>query len=395
MKLKKFLVIICVIVLTTLCFIGCTQQEEQTEEGPIKIGASMPLTGPAALAGSEMREGVLLALEEINNAGGVLGRQIELLIQDDASTPAQGASIVRQFLDVDKVVAMVGPYSSPVASAQADLQIENRLASVLACSTAKAVLNKNIVGDPVIFRLYGDTDAQAGAFAKFLVGNSNFKNFVILHENTDYGKGLEQQFTQIITSLGGNILFSEGYDQGTLDFSTQITKISRTPGVDAVYLAGILREGAQILQTAYDMGHDLQFVGGGAFVTDKLAELASPQAIEGLYIATSGFEPGSPNQVGRVFSQAFQAKYDRLPGTHEALAYDALRVIVDAIDRAGSTDREAIIKALQDTKEFMPVIGEDGFKAEFDERGQAHSGISIAKFNAQGKRDFIDVIDWP
>lgn len=349
---------------------------------PVKIGVILPFTGGSSIASSEIWNGITLALEEANGAGGVLGRKIELVKEDDESVPTKGVTAAQKLITRDKVVALLGTYNSAVALPASDVARKAKIPMVTGGSTAVSVTKANTPGDPWFFRHFPGSDAQGTQSAQDVVVRLKKKRLAVLYENTAYGKDLEKTFREVTTKAGATIVSSETYNHGDTDFYTPLTKL-KSLAPDGVYIAGLIAEGAAILRQASELGLKTQFIGSGGLMSDKLTELAGPAA-EGFAISTM-YEPSTNNAVGAEFGKRFAKRFGVAANTHSALGYDALRVLVDALQRARSTEGLAIRNALMATKDFQAVQGPPGTKVVFDEIGGAHFkiGLSVVK---DGKR---------
>jgi branched-chain amino acid transport system substrate-binding protein len=349
---------------------------------PVKIGVILPFSGGSSIAGSEIWNGITLALEEANAAGGVLGRKIELVREDDESVPTKGVTAAQKLITRDKVVALLGTYNSAVALPASDVARKAKIPMVTGGSTAVSVTKANTPNDPWFFRHFPGSDEQGTQSAQDVVLRLKKKRLAVLYENSAYGKDLERVFREVTTKAGATIVANETYNQGDTDFYTPLTKL-KTLSPDGVYIAGLIAEGAAILRQASELGLTTQFIGSGGLMSDKLTELAG-RAAEGFAISTM-YEPSTNNPVGAEYGKRFQKRFGVGANTHSALGYDALRVLIDAIQRAKSTDGPAVRNALVATREFLTVQGPPGTKVVFDEIGGAHFRIGLSVVR-DGKR---------
>lgn len=351
----------------------------------IKVGVILPLSGSSSLAGTEVMSGIALAIDEINAAGGVLGRRIELIKEDDEGLPTNGVTAARKLIERDKVAGILGTYNSNVALAASDVARKAKIPMVSAGSTSVAVTDANTPGDPWFFRSFPGSLEQGRQSAEDVVKRLKRNKLAILYENTAYGKSLAEAFERVTKAAGATIVSQEPYNQGDQDFYTQLTKL-RSLRPDGVYIAGLIGEGAAIVRQGAELGLATQFIGSGGLMSDKFIELAGP-ASEGFAVSTM-FEPNTTNTTGRAFGQRYLKRYNVNANTHSALGYDAARVLVDAIRRAGSTDGVAIRNALMASKDLELVQGPPGTRAVFDEKGSVafKLGLSIVK---NGKRELL------
>lgn len=349
---------------------------------PIKVGVILPFTGGSSIAATEIFNGITLALDEVNAAGGALGRKIELIREDDESVPTKGVTAAQKLITRDRVVALIGTYNSAVALPASDVSRKAKIPMVTGGSTAVTVTKANTPGDPWFFRHFPGSDDQGTQSAQDVVLRLKKNKLAILYENTTYGKDLEKTFREVTTKAGATIVSSETYNHGDTDFYTLLTKL-KSLGPDAVYVAGLVAEGTAILRQARELGLKTQFVGSGGLMSDKLIELAGPAA-EGFAISTM-YEPSTNNPVGAEFGKRFQKRFGVAANTHSALGYDAMRIVADAIRRAGSTEGIAIRNALMATKDFEAVQGPPGTKVVYDDIGGARFKIGLSVVR-DGKR---------
>lgn len=349
---------------------------------PIKVGVILPFTGGSSIAATEIFNGITLALDEVNAAGGALGRKIELIREDDESVPTKGVTAAQKLITRDRVVALIGTYNSAVALPASDVARKAKIPMVTGGSTAVTVTKANTPGDPWFFRHFPGSDDQGTQSAQDVVLRLKKNKLAILYENTTYGKDLEKTFREVTTKAGATIVSSETYNHGDTDFYTLLTKL-KSLGPDAVYVAGLVAEGTAILRQARELGLKTQFVGSGGLMSDKLIELAGPAA-EGFAISTM-YEPSTNNPVGAEFGKRFQKRFGVAANTHSALGYDAMRIVADAIRRAGSTEGIAIRNAVMATKDFEAVQGPPGTKVVYDDIGGARFKIGLSVVR-DGKR---------
>jgi branched-chain amino acid transport system substrate-binding protein len=342
---------------------------------PVKVGVMLPLTGPAALAGTSILEGIRFAADEANAKGGVNGRQVKLFIEDDEGSSTKGVTAVRKLIESDKVVAISGTYVSAVALAASKVSKEHKVPMVSAGSTSSSVTNANSAGDPWFFRAFPGTDEQAEQSARDIVKRLNAKKVVIIHENSIYGSSLTDQMKRMVPRSGGEIVGVESYNPDERDFYSVLTRI-RGKRPDAIYVAGLMDAGAQIIRQSRELGMKTQIVGSGSMMSDKLIELAGP-ASEG-FAVSSMFEPSTPNRFGQAFTRAFHAKFRKEPDVYSALGYDSMHLIIEAARRKKKVDGSAIQAALKSMKDVPLTQGPEGTVARFDGQGGVSFKIGLA-----------------
>jgi len=338
---------------------------------PIKIGAFGPMTGGAAGYGQSEREGIDLVIEEVNAAGGVLGRKLEVLYGDDAGKPEQAVSIAKRFVTADEVVLVLGGISSPTSMAVSQVTGQEKVPQIIVAGTAARI---TLQGNPWIFRSAVPDTKLAGDLADFL--NQKFpkvKRIGAIYVNDDFGKGGVTAFTERAKRYGIQIVADEKYTRGDVDYTAQLTKI-RGANADAILDWSRYHEGALIAKQVKQMGIALPIFGSDGAAHPKYIELGG-DAVEGAYYATH-FSPATSGHlpVARKLVEKVRAKYGKAPDFIHAEAYDAALVAVDAIRRAGSLDRDKIRQAIAATD----LEGTRG-RIRFDKNGDPTFDTHVVK----------------
>lgn len=356
--------------LTAFAFVGCDNSSSNTTstgtppEGgtastdPIKIGHFASKSGDTATFGLNTDRGILLAMKEINARGGVMGRPIKVLTEDDRSLTPEARTAVQKLIERDKVVALLGEVASSRSKAAAPLAQDAKIPMLSPASTNPDVTQ---VGD-YIFRACFTDEFQGEAIAKFAMdskdsGGLGLKKFAILYpNNSDYGMGLRQYITEAVKARGGEIVADESYaEKADKDFNAQLTKI-KAANPDAVFVTGYYTEAALIAKQAEAKGLNVPLIGGDGWESDILIK-SGGKAIEGDFFTTH-VSLQDPREEVQTFLRTYRAEYDAEPDAMSVLGYDAMMLMADAIERAGSTDGTAIRDALAATKNFKGVGGE-------------------------------------
>lgn len=360
--MKKLIIIILIVAIASVGLIlGCAKEDKE-----IKIGAILPLTGDGAKYGEEAKNGIDLALEEINAKGGINGRKIKIIHEDDQGTSSAAVSVLNKLVTVDKVPVIIGTMYSSTMLAVAPIA-ENKKVILISPSASSPEIT--VAGD-YIFRNWPSDIYEGGEMAKFAYEKLGLQKIGILTVNIDYGLGLAKVFEKVFTEYGGDVIAIEKYDQGATDFRTQLSKI-KTQIPEALYLPGYYKEIALILRQANELGLNIRFLSCVGFDNPKALELAE-EAAEGVIFARPAYDPESKNEIVVSFVQSFKSKYGLAPGTYAAHAYDAFKIIAGAIQRGGY-QAEGIKEALYDIKDFPGVAG----KTSFDENGDVVKPIQI------------------
>jgi branched-chain amino acid transport system substrate-binding protein len=314
-----------------------------TTTGDIVVGMYGSLTGDGASFGQSSREGTELAVDEINSAGGLLGgRKIKLLVEDDQSKPEEASNAVTKLVTQDKVVAVLGEVASRRSLAAAPVCQKYMVPMISPSSTNERVTQ---VGD-YIFRVCFIDPFQGEVLAKFAYNDLKARKVAILKDiQQDYSVGLTDSIMKHFTALGGQVLDPVSYSSGDSDFKAILTQV-RSQKPDAVFATGYYPEAAIIVRQARELGMKLPLLGGDGWVGDALKN--GREALNNTYISNH-YSADNPDPVVQNFVKAYRAKFNREPDAIAALAYDAVKVLADAMTRSNSTEgpkvRDALAKA--------------------------------------------------
>ncbi len=312
----------------------------------IKIGAFGPMTGGAAGNGQSMREAIDLVVDEVNGSGGVLGRKIQVLYGDDAGKPEQAVSIVKRFVAADNVLLVIGGISSPTSMAASQVTGEEKVPQIMVASTAARI---TLQGNPYIFRSAVPDVKLTADLADFIAEKfPKIKRMAAIYVNDDFGRGGVEGFKHAAGKHGIQVIVEEKYTRGDVDYTAQITKI-RAANPDAILDWSRYHEGALIAKGLKQAGARIPVFGADGNAHPKYIELGG-DAVEGFYYATH-FSPATSSHlpVARRLVEKMRAKHNKDPDYTTSEAYDAALVVVDAIKRAGSLDREKIRAAMAAT----------------------------------------------
>jgi branched-chain amino acid transport system substrate-binding protein len=340
-----------------LAFLGCPPKTESTGstssagDGEILVGEYGSLTGNQATFGTSTHNAIMLAVDEINAAGGVGGRKIHVQTEDDQSKAEEAANAVTKLISQNNVVAVLGEVASSNSLAAAPICQANKVPMITPSSTNPSVTQK---GD-YIFRMCFLDDYQGQSMARYLHNTLGIKKVAVLIDNkSDYSTGLAKYFTDAFIGFGGKITATQSYASGDSDFRSQLTAI-KTTAPDLIYIPGYYNDIGQIAIQARDLGMNMPLAGGDGWESPKLVEIGG-KALEGCFYSNHYF-PGDPDPSVRDFVEKFKQRYSATPDALAALAYDASRVLADAMKRAGKTDGPALRDAIAATKGFKGVTG--------------------------------------
>jgi branched-chain amino acid transport system substrate-binding protein len=331
---------------------GCTKPAGEGAAETIKIGEFASLTGKEAAFGQSSHKGTQLAIDEINAAGGLLGKQIELITEDNRSTAGESVKIAKKLITRDKVVALLGEVASGRSLEAAPIAQANQIPMVSPSSTNPKVTE---TGD-YIFRACFIDPFQGQLLASFAQRTLEAQKVAIFSDvSAPYSVGLAQYFRDAFVAAGGQIVAEEKYSGGDKDFSAQLTAIKgKQP--DAIMVPGYYNEAGLIVRQARQLGIKVSLFGGDGWEAPELLQLAGAEALQGTYYSTH-FSSESTEPLAQKFVAAYKAKYNETPDAMAALGYDSAMVLADAITRAGTTEGPKVREALAVTRDFPGATG--------------------------------------
>lgn len=346
--------------LFTLSFVAACSSDSKTASGDsntIKVGLNYELSGEVSTYGQSLTAGVELAIEEINKNGGVLGKQIEPIKLDNRSDTTEVANVSTRLATRDNVVAILGPATSGNTKAASPPAMENKVPLISASATDDDVTvdaNGNV--REYIFKTCFSDSFQGVTMANFAYGDLASDKVAILFDNTsDYAKGLKTSFKSTYESLGGDILVEEAYQAKDTDFKAVLTNMKAT-NPDVLYVPGYYEEVGLIVRQARELGINVPILGGDGYDSPKLVEIAGSDSLNKVYFTNHYSSMDTAPEIV-AFREAFKAEYNKEPDAFNALGYDLAYFLADAIERAGSPDREKIKDALASTVDFNAITG--------------------------------------
>jgi branched-chain amino acid transport system substrate-binding protein len=353
--------ILLIAILLTAAIIACERSPEPNppDNSTIKIGYFGDLSGPTFNFGKSAINGILMAADEINRSGGINGRKLDVVIEDDQGSPERAALLVSKLIGQDKVVAVIAGGASGSSLAAAPRAQAAKIPLISPSSTDPAVTR---AGD-YIFRVCFIDAFQGEVMARFATDKLKAKKAAIMVDfNNPYSRGLSEFFEESFTKMGGSIVSKQSYAQGDPDFKGQLSTI-RTAEPDVVYLPGYYGDVGLIAKQARQLGMSQPLLGGDGWDAPELWGIGS-DALNGSYIS-SHYSTEDPSPDIQKFVQNYKMLYGNLsPDAHAALGYDAMRFLAEAIKRAGGTESQKLRAALADTKQFAGVTGVISMDAE-------------------------------
>ena len=355
----------------TLCVISMVSVGCRRDSGAVNIGAIFPLSGAVAFYGNESRDGALLALEEINAAGGLLGRQLVMISEDDEGNAEITVNAFTKLTTRDRVSHIVGSSTSGPTIAISTLAQRNRVVMI---SPSATNINATRAGD-FVFRACFIDPFQGVVGADFSFDYLNARRAAVLFDaGADYNTGLAEAFRNQFNSLGGQVVAFEAYQSGDVDFNAQITRI-RAVNPDVIYLPNYLNDVRLQAIQLRDLGVNTPLVGGDGW--DGLVDIAGDEMLNGFWSA--GFASDTTDPRGVAFVRAFQARFGRPASQFAALGYDSMMLLADGIRAAGTFDSTAV-------KDAMARI--DGYyvtgRIRFDSNRNPIKGASMLEIVRQG-----------
>lgn len=336
-----------------------TAEGGNTGGGTIKIGADLEITGGQASFGDSALKGAKLAVKEINDAGGVLGKKLELIEADNASKSEEATRAAQKLITTNKVVAIIGATTSTNTLGIVPVVQEKGIPLVSSSATNPKVTVDERTGDlnEWVFRASFIDPFQGEVMANFAKDTLNAKTAVIYTDaSSDYSKGLQTFFKATFTKNGGSIISEESYQQKDSDFKAVLTRIKES-NPDVIYLPGYYEEVGKIVKQAREMGITVPFMGGDGWDSPQLAEIAGTEALNNTYMSNH-YSPEDSSPEVKSFVDAFKsANGDLVPDGMAALGYDAVKLVADAIKHANSTDPEKLKEALAATKDLQLATG--------------------------------------
>ena len=301
-----------------------------------------------------------MAADEINAAGGINGKQVELLIQDDRSDASEAATIVTKFVTQDQVHAILGEVASSRSIAAAPIAQNAKIPMLTPSSTNPEVTKK---GD-FIFRSCFIDPVQGAAIAQFAAKTLNAKTAAIMVDRkNDYSTGLEKVINETFTRLGGKMVATQSYQEGDQDFNAQLTSL-KGANPEVIFIPGYYNDVGLIAKQARDKGITVPLIGGDGWDSTQLYAIGGT-ALNGSYF-TNHYSPYDEAPNVKKFVTDYKARFGSLPDALAATAYDAAKIMFDAIKRSSSLEGPAIRDALAATKDFPGVTGTVTFNKDRD-----------------------------
>lgn len=330
---------------------GCGNEAKSDE---IKIGANFEMTGNVANYGAATLDGLKLAIKEVNDAGGVNGKKITIVDADNKSEASEAVNAATKLISDDKVKVIVGPAVTANVIAESQVATDNKVPVIAPDATSPDVTVENGQVKPYIFRSCFIDPQQGSVMAKFATENLKAKTAVIYVDNsTDYSKSLGKVFKEKFEAAGGKVLDQQAFVAKDTDFKATLTTL-KAANADVIFVPAYYEEVGKIVKQARELGITCPILGTDGWDDPKVADIAGADALNNTYFST---HYSDKDESVKGFVDAFTQEYGHAPNVFAALGYDAGKMFVDAIKRAGSDDPEAIRKALEETKDLKVGTG--------------------------------------
>lgn len=335
---------------------GCGGGEKKADT--IKVGANLEMTGGSASYGISSKNAIELAFKEINEKGGINGKQLELVVADNKSEAAEATNAMQKLVSQDNVVAVIGPNLSSSVIAASAINNSAKVLDIAPMATNPYVTVDQASGKTKEFnyRTCFIDPFQGTVMAKFATDELGVGNAAILIDNSsDYAKGLAQFFKENFVKEGGAVTAEESYLQKDTDFKATLTKIKAT-NLDFLYVPGYYQEVGLIVKQARELGMNMPIAGGDGWDSAKMPEIAGAAALNNTYFS-SLYSPEDSSDINKNFVAAYEKAYGQKPDVFAALSYDSALLVAEAIKNAGSTEPAKISEAMAKINGFSGVSG--------------------------------------
>ncbi len=366
-----------------LLLTACGGAKESAEEAKVmKLGGIGPLTGPLAIYGVTSTNGSKLAFEEINKNGGILGKQVEYIVLDEKGDSTEAVTAYNKLVD-EGVVALIGDITSKPSLAVAEVAAQDNLPMITPTGTQ---FNITAAG-PNVFRVCFTDPYQGVVLANFAKNNLNAKTAaVVINNSSDYSDGVAKAFVEQAEKLGLKVVAKEGYSDGDKDFRAQLTKILPT-NPDVLVVPDYYEQVALITTQAREVGIKATFVGpDGWDGVAKTLDASAYGAVENSYF-TNHYSLQDQSPKVQNFLKAYKEAYNEEPSAFSALSYDAAYMMKAAIEKAGTTDKQAVVDALKNL-DYDGVTGH----LTFDENNNPVKAVTVLKI-VNGEYTFDSVVE--
>ena len=357
-------------------------KETAKETDVVKLGATAPLTGPVAIYGITATNGSKLAMDEINKNGGVLGKQVEFIVLDSKGDPTEAITAYNRLVD-EGIVGFIGDAPSKPTLAIAEVAAQDNMPMITPTGTQFNITEAG----PNVFRTCFTDPYQGVVLANFAKDNLKAETAaIVVNNSSDYSDGVAKAFVEQAEKLGLKVIAKEGYSDGDKDFRAQLTKILPT-NPDVLVIPDYYEQVALITTQAREVGLKSAFIGPDGW--DGVAKTLDPSAysaVENSYF-TNHFSLQDQSEKVQNFVKAYREVYNEDPSSFAALSYDAAYMMKAAIEKAGTTDKQAVVEALKNL-DYNGVTGH----LTFDEKNNPVKAVTVLKI-VNGEYTFDSVVE--
>jgi len=379
-KVVKVVAAALVLVFVASFAAGCSSPKKD----PIKIGIVAPLSGGAAMVGDTQVKGVALAIKQINAAGGIHGREVIYIAEDDEQIPAKSVSAVNKLVYNDKVDAVIGTVNSSATLANMEVTRKAGVPQITPISSNPKITK---LGNEWIFRLQASDEHQARAIVDYAINELKIKKPAVIYQSDDYGTGGKDVIVERLKELNVSPVAVEAFAPDAQDMTGQLLKI-KNAGADGLFMWTMYAPAALIARQARQIGLDVQLMGGGGLTNPKLVELAGDAAYGLLNTQTFFPDKEGASPEAAAFIDAYEKEYGMLPDSNAAMSYDSMMILAKAMEAAGpSLDKKKVRDAIAATRDYRGVTG----VITIDEYGDANREILIIRVKVGGGYEVV----WP
>ncbi|MBT2727282.1 ABC transporter substrate-binding protein [Bacillus sp. ISL-75] len=339
---------------------GCSgaPKSSGSDSKTIKVGVNLELSGGVASYGESLENGIDIAVDEINKAGGVKGKKLEIIKVDNKSEAAEATNGAIKLTSQDKVTAIIGAATSGDTVAQAQIANDTKTILLTPSGTSPNVtVGDNGKLNEFVFRTSYIDPFQGIVAGNFAAKKLNVKNAAIFADSaSDYAKGLAAAFKETYEKAGGKVVAEEAYVAKDTDFRATLTRI-KAKNPEFIFIPGYYEEVGLIVKQARELGITVPLMGADGWDSPKLVQLAGADALNNTFI-TNHYTSEDPDKNIQKFVTTYKEKFNgESPNAFNALGYDTVYLLADAIERAGGTDTTKIKEALENTKDFSRITG--------------------------------------
>lgn len=370
--MKRIISAVAISALSLTALAGCNSGGSSASSDTIKIGVNYELSGAVATYGEQNVQGIEMALDEINAAGGVKGKKLEEVKYDSKSEPAEATTLATKLMTSDNVSAIIGPATSGSFKATIPVANQNKIPVISGSATADDVTVTGGKLEEYAFRTCFSDSYQGGVMAKYASEKLGAKSAIIIGDtSSDYAKGLAENFRKTFTKAGGKIVGQEAYVAGDTDFKAILTRI-KGDKFDVIYVPGYYQEVGPLIKQAREQGIEATILGGDGFDSPTLKNLAGAKALNNVMFTSHYAALDTSNAKLQKFITDFKAKYGTEPSAFNALGYDTAYFVAEALKNASDTKGETLKNAMANVKGFVGVTG------SFDMNPKTHDPLKTA-----------------